>query len=738
MAKIALAQTMIYVDDDYNSQNTIEQNGGHSWGVDAFNTIQEGINAVTDGGTVNISAGNYATDNLIIISRAMKLIGPGINAEENKRAFMNNSNSCSDPIFSVEASNVRIEGLYIQSDNVGFCNTYYPTIKVIADSDDNPVINTEIIGNDISGGNHGIALRYDSASSTIDGNNIHDNLNYGIAVGGSKNNLISNNIINNNRHGISFFCGFYCVKNTGSSNALINSNIIDSNADAGIYIDSGITGISIQNNTITNDGHFEKGAIGIHLISALGNSAHYNSIYNTIVNDIDNVGADNEDEENSFNATQNYWGDSAGPFQAETNTSGNTDSSVLGLVNYSPWHTDAGLTILRGNMTGGENDFKSFAISEEYNVTISGFSLIIPAGTVITGTSTWNGQIDPPAVKTALSSYPEKEDYTTEILSMIEVGFSSGKLTLSQAAKLILSGEHNKLIGYTRPGEPFTEITAVCGENSQAWADANLSAEGDCKINSNNDLVVWTKHLTSFATYTQTAINHGSIISSAAPFAAPVGGFKISINNGAAETEAVSVMLNLNGGNALRMAISNDENFTNISQELYSNSKGWMLSTGYGLKTVYAKFFDKNGTVSRTVKAEITLKEISSPQIATTTPEVKGEKIYADGALLRGSDKKIYIVVGNKLKLILNLTELKQYAGRQIFNVDDSVIAGYDKILVLGIKQYADGTLLRGSDKKIYEIINGQKKYIINLDELRMYYFGKPIIDVSDDIINQY
>ncbi|MFZ4631819.1 MAG: hypothetical protein ACOYL8_01260 [Patescibacteria group bacterium] len=51
----------------------------------------------------------------------------------------------------------------------------------------------------------------------------------------------------------------------------------------------------------------------------------------------------------------------------------------------------------------------------------------------------------------------------------------------------------------------FTEISTACGENSQTWADANLIIDGDCKINSGSDLVIWTKHFTSFATYTQTA-----------------------------------------------------------------------------------------------------------------------------------------------------------------------------------------------------------------------------------------
>ena len=41
--------------------------------------------------------------------------------------------------------------------------------------------------------------------------------------------------------------------------------------------------------------------------------------------------------------------------------------------------------------------------------------------------------------------------------------------------------------------------------DNQATGDA-LAADGDCKIDVGSDLAIWTKHFTSFATYTQTAV----------------------------------------------------------------------------------------------------------------------------------------------------------------------------------------------------------------------------------------
>lgn len=73
------------------------------------------------------------------------------------------------------------------------------------------------------------------------------------------------------------------------------------------------------------------------------------------------------------------------------------------------------------------------------------------------------------------------------------------------------------------------------------------------------------------------------------------------------------------------------------------------------------------------------------------TQEVLGETTYADGTLLRGSDKRIFVVIGGKLQRILNLKELAQYADQEILEVEDSVIASYPKAstkAVLGARKY--------------------------------------------------
>ena len=109
---------------------------------------------------------------------------------------------------------------------------------------------------------------------------------------------------------------------------------------------------------------------------------------------------------------------------------------------------------------------------------------------------------------------------------------------------------------------------------------------------------------------------------------------------------------------------------------------------------------------------------------------------YEDGTLLRGPDKKIYVVINDKIRRIISIAELREYVGQKIFDVSQDVIDSFAKIPNLG-RKYSNGVLLRGLDKKIYVVINNKLKRINSLAELRKY-FGKPIIDVIDDIIYQY
>jgi hypothetical protein len=124
-----------------------------------------------------------------------------------------------------------------------------------------------------------------------------------------------------------------------------------------------------------------------------------------------------------------------------------------------------------------------------------------------------------------------------------------------------------------------------------------------------------------------------------------------------------------------------------------------------------------------------------------TTPvavqKVLGVQAYANGTLLRGTDKKIYVVTNGALYHIATLKQLAKYPGKEILDVNDSVIASFSKTAVLGVQTFANGALIRGTDKKIYVIVNGAKQHILDLAELAKYY-GKEVLNVSDSVIAQY
>jgi cysteine-rich repeat protein len=120
---------------------------------------------------------------------------------------------------------------------------------------------------------------------------------------------------------------------------------------------------------------------------------------------------------------------------------------------------------------------------------------------------------------------------------------------------------------------------------------------------------------------------------------------------------------------------------------------------------------------------------------------VLGVKNYPDGSLLRSlTTHKIYYIINQQKKHIRTLAELWKYRGIARIDVGDDVLAQYPDYTgdVLGVKAYPDDSLLRSIlTKKIYYIMNAEKKYIATLAELWKYR-GIPIINVVEEILAQY
>ncbi|MDD3927630.1 MAG: hypothetical protein PHT33_13320, partial [bacterium] len=68
---LAVSPDVVYVDDDYTSENC----DAHVWGTDAFASMQAGVDAAAEGGTVHVYAGAYIESVTCADSKSIKLEG---------------------------------------------------------------------------------------------------------------------------------------------------------------------------------------------------------------------------------------------------------------------------------------------------------------------------------------------------------------------------------------------------------------------------------------------------------------------------------------------------------------------------------------------------------------------------------------------------------------------------------------------------------------------------------------
>lgn len=133
--------------------------------------------------------------------------------------------------------------------------------------------------------------------------------------------------------------GVYISEVDAESDVTIGEdNTITDNTDAGIYLNSGVNGVSITGNTITGNG-LGTVTTGIVTYSSEGNEAHNNTISGN------NTGIANFDTEGAFDARKNYWGAQSGPEDEDSNPDGE-GNGIEGTVSYRPFYTDNTLETL--------------------------------------------------------------------------------------------------------------------------------------------------------------------------------------------------------------------------------------------------------------------------------------------------------------------------------------------------------------------------------------------------------
>jgi hypothetical protein len=237
--------TDVIVDDDFTSQADVDvYNTAHGtdyvWGYDAFDTVQEGIDAVT-GSTVNVLAGTYTGN--IVINSAVTLLGAQAGVDARGRV-------ASEAVLTASSGKV----LYVNTSGVtvdGFQFTGAGSSELVfVDHGHNLVFQNNILDGTTTSG-----LYFGTTSSDV---TIHQNDFRGSSFSGYTLFLDGGSDVFNNMaltdskfQGAEFFAG---AKVYNSSGLNMSGNLFDGASMnlSSAFANSTIDGNTFQNNTYTN------------------------------------------------------------------------------------------------------------------------------------------------------------------------------------------------------------------------------------------------------------------------------------------------------------------------------------------------------------------------------------------------------------------------------------------------------------------------------------------------------
>ncbi len=480
----------IYVDDGYTEGDS----GVHYFGFNAFDEIQDAIDAVNEGGTVNVAAGTYTES--LVIAKPLTLQGPNVGISPNTGSRVAEavitvsvllpSGADVNPLtiegFTFQAPDPAVpgagrDGSVISANGISngwgnviirsnrFMNNYGPAVGVWATSgsvNSGWTITDNLIDGVMGTDRSGIYLVLDTLLTgwEISDNTIRNTQYGGIMVDGVVNTVVisGNTIEDVQKTGI---------QSSGSSeNLMITGNVItranlayNVNPRAGIRlygVDSTdpygagtlIGPVSVTNNIVTDsyigfaikDGHDIIGKV----VHVNGNSFTGNS----------NAGV-RHGGTGILDATNNWWGDASGPTHATSNPSG-TGDSISDNVKFNPWAEDTTFTrfyapVLNpiGNKdTAVEGSFLTFTITatddDEDSLTYSASGL--PTGAsfnIDTQVFSWtptDDDTDPVVTFTVGDGYMEDSEDVTITVSNADPVVETGVDQTADEGELVTIG----------------------------------------------------------------------------------------------------------------------------------------------------------------------------------------------------------------------------------------------------------------------------------------------------------
>lgn len=418
----------------------------------AYDTIQAAINdsSTVAGDTINVSAGTYVEN--VNVSKAVTLQGAGADVTE-----IVATNGSATPL-SFSTNNATVDGFMITHD-------YTPS---------------ELSAWNFN--NNGVQFGQLTTGNTVSNSIITLNRN-GVYINNAQGNALIDNVIADNRTGIN-------MTNNVNGTEIVG-NIITENWTVGLVMYTATPSLTTDLSTLTvSDNIFDQNWYTEVLVKDANFSGALELSDNIFTDDPVTYSTSDSTSLNEpgFAAQKPIGlGDGTAVKPAQ-------EYPTLRIYN-SP---SASLSYSTDDLVVGDDDY--VLANDDVIVTIPQDAVITP-----TDAGSWNGVVSAPHTVTTGVNLPSGNTLGLAI----EVGSPDTTLTFSKAVKLVFPDQAGKLVGWQAPGSgTFTPITTDCSAYLPDL-DAGMPVGGDCKTTDGADLVIWTKHFTTFATYTVATTNGG-------------------------------------------------------------------------------------------------------------------------------------------------------------------------------------------------------------------------------------
>ena len=319
-------------------------------------------------------------------------------------------------------------------------------------------------------------------------------------------------------------------------------------------------------------------------------------------------------------------------------TTQSTEATSTDMDIYIPRTVTAGTLDLSSSQTG------TTTVALAHNITIhadtnTGSAVIsIPSGITLTSQSdSWNGIINLPQPVDGSGVVPSS-GHTASVDSSIEIGLGSTPITFDRGVRIFFAGKASKLVGWISGGS-FTPITALCTDDTQNTGDS-LAQGADCKMNSGSDLIVWTKHFTTYVVYDESAIvpitnnvvrtggggGGGGIGFAVTPLPIATAtslDFVIGDGSGITNSPQVMISMNANPTTVSGYTIAIDPSFTKSIILPYISKTMFSLPAQQGAYTVYLKYYSTTGVASAVISHTVVYNSAVS-NTSVSTPVTTG------------------------------------------------------------------------------------------------------------------